>query len=290
MPDDAVALWDAVLERGVEPCGLGARDTLRLEVCYPLHGSDISAERTADRGRPRLGLCAREGLHRGRRPPSVKGGASRAAGGLRHGRPRGCPVQGMRIAEGGEVTSGTLSPMLDVGIGLGYVPADLASPGHGDHDRPWAASSGAYRPEALLQARGAPVAAAESYPDDLRYHPEHDWARVEGDVATLGITWYAQDCPRRDRPLRAARGGLDARQGVRSYGEVESVKAVIGCHLAALGRGRRGEPEGRRRARGRQRGPLRRGWLVRIRLSIPAELDELLDVAAYPLGAAPRRQ
>ena len=45
-PEDAVALWDAILDRGVEPCGLGARDTLRLEVCYPLHGNDISAERT----------------------------------------------------------------------------------------------------------------------------------------------------------------------------------------------------------------------------------------------------
>ena len=63
-PSDAGALWDAVLARGVAPCGLGARDTLRLEVCYPLHGNDITAGDGRDLGRPRLGLRARQGVHR----------------------------------------------------------------------------------------------------------------------------------------------------------------------------------------------------------------------------------
>ena len=64
MAEDAGELWDAVLERGAVPCGLGARDTLRLEVCYPLHGNDIGARDRRDLGRARLGLRARQGVHR----------------------------------------------------------------------------------------------------------------------------------------------------------------------------------------------------------------------------------
>ena len=64
--EDAATLWDAVLARGAVPCGLGARDTLRLEVCFPLHGNDIGAGHGRDLGRPRLGMRARQGVH-GRR-------------------------------------------------------------------------------------------------------------------------------------------------------------------------------------------------------------------------------
>ena len=108
------------------------------------------------------------------------------------------------------------------------------------------------------------MAADESYPDDLRYHPEHDWARVEGDVATLGITWYAQDAlgeivhfepPERASPVAGA-----------SYGEVESVSRRRGDR-ADLGRDRRGELEGRRRAGEINEDPYGDGWLVRVRLS-----------------------
>ena len=65
--EDAVALWDAVVARGAVPCGLGARDTLRLEVCYPLHGNDITPGHRRDLGRARLDVRARQGLHRRRR-------------------------------------------------------------------------------------------------------------------------------------------------------------------------------------------------------------------------------
>ncbi len=128
-PDDAVALWDAILERGIEPCGLGARDTLRLEVCYPLHGSDITPERTPIEA----GLswaCALDkdftGVEVLRRQQEV--GAEEKLVAFVMEDP-GIPRAGMPIAEGGRVTSGTLSPTLDVGIGLGYVPAALAEVG-----------------------------------------------------------------------------------------------------------------------------------------------------------------
>ena len=126
--DDAVVLWDAILDRGVEPCGLGARDTLRLEVCYPLHGNDISPERTPIEA----GLswaCALDKDFTGvdvLRRQREEGPAERLVAFVMED--AGIPRAGMGIAEGGEVTSGTLSPTLDLGIGLGYVPAGLAAP------------------------------------------------------------------------------------------------------------------------------------------------------------------
>jgi aminomethyltransferase len=128
-PEDAAELWDAILERGIAPCGLGARDTLRLEVCYPLHGNDISPERTPIEAA--LGwACALDKEFTGAgvlRRQKEEGTAEKlvafvmADGGI--------PRAGMPVAEGGEVTSGTLSPMLNRGIGLAYVDSTLASPG-----------------------------------------------------------------------------------------------------------------------------------------------------------------
>ena len=123
-------LWDRILERGVVPCGLGARDTLRLEVCYPLHGQRHRSRDRRDLGRARLGLRARQGLHRRRGAAADQGGRARAeAGGVRDGRSRRSRGRGWRSPAGGEVTSGSHSPMLERGIGLGYVPAELAQPG-----------------------------------------------------------------------------------------------------------------------------------------------------------------
>jgi glycine cleavage system T protein (aminomethyltransferase) len=129
MAEDAAGLWDAVLARGVVPCGLGARDTLRLEVCYPLHGNDISPETdpisaglgwTCALGKEFTGV---EVLRRIReRGPERKLAAFVME-------ERAIPRQGMAIEGGGEVTSGTHSPMLDVGIGMGYVPAAQAESG-----------------------------------------------------------------------------------------------------------------------------------------------------------------
>jgi len=126
--DDAPELWDAVLARGIVPCGLGARDTLRLEVCYPLHGNDITTE--TDPISAGLGWACKldieftgfEALRR-----------IKEAGPERKLAPfvmedKAVPRQGMTIEGGGEVTSGTHSPMLDRGIGMGYVPAAQAAP------------------------------------------------------------------------------------------------------------------------------------------------------------------
>ena len=127
--DDTPALWDAVLARGAVACGLGARDTLRLEVCYPLHGNDITQETDAisaglgwacnlDKdftGVEELRRVRDEGPEQ-RLVPFVM--AEKAV-----------PRQGMPVAGGGEVTSGTHSPMLDRGIGMAYVPAERAAPG-----------------------------------------------------------------------------------------------------------------------------------------------------------------
>jgi aminomethyltransferase len=126
--DDAVRLWDAVLERGAKPCGLGARDTLRLEVCYPLHGNDISPE--TDAISAGLGwVCALDKEFTGAdrlRQVKEEGPRRRLAAFVMVD--KGIPRAGMAIEEGGEVTSGSLSPMLGVGIGMGYVEAAAAAP------------------------------------------------------------------------------------------------------------------------------------------------------------------
>jgi aminomethyltransferase len=118
-----------VLERGVTPCGLGARDSLRLEVCYPLHGNDIGPD--TDAISAGLGwVCALDKEFTGAeelRRIKEAGPEERLAAFVME--ERAVPRQGMPILEGGEVTSGTHSPMLDQGIGMGYVPAELAQPG-----------------------------------------------------------------------------------------------------------------------------------------------------------------
>jgi aminomethyltransferase len=127
-PDDAGRLWDAILDAGVVPCGLGARDTLRLEVCYPLHGNDISPERTPIEAG--LGwACALEKQFTGvevLREQKAQGTREQLVAFVMDD--KGIPRQGMAIEQGGTVTSGSLSPMLDIGIGLAYVDSALAAP------------------------------------------------------------------------------------------------------------------------------------------------------------------
>jgi aminomethyltransferase len=126
--DDGPALWDAVVERGVVPCGLGARDTLRLEVCYPLHGNDITQE--TDAIAAGLGwTCALDTEFTGAdvlREIKEAGPERKLVAFLMD--EKAIPRQGMPFAAGGEVTSGTHSPSLDIGIGMGYVPTAQATP------------------------------------------------------------------------------------------------------------------------------------------------------------------
>jgi aminomethyltransferase len=128
MAEDGAELWDRVVERGAVPCGLGARDTLRLEVCYPLHGNDIGPD--TDAVSAGLGwVCALDKDFTGAdelRRVKAEGPERRLAAFVME--ERAIPRQGMPIEEGGEVTSGSHSPMLDRGIGMGYVPSNLAAP------------------------------------------------------------------------------------------------------------------------------------------------------------------
>ena len=122
--------------------------------------------------------------------------------------------------------------------------------------------------------------AAESYPDDVKYHREHDWARVEGDTATLGVTWYAQDALGEIVHFEPPEvGGSVAKD--ESYGEVESVKAVsdlispLSGEVVEVNQAVVDAPETI------NEDPYGNGWLIRIRLSDPGEVDALLDVDAY---------
>ena len=121
---------------------------------------------------------------------------------------------------------------------------------------------------------------AESYPDDLRYHPEHDWARVEGDEATFGITWFAQDQLGEVVFFDPPEVGAEVTAN-ESYAEVESVKAVSDV-VAPLS----GEVTAVNEALGDapqkvNDDPYGEGWLVKVKLSDPSQVDGLLDVAAY---------
>jgi len=119
-----------------------------------------------------------------------------------------------------------------------------------------------------------------SYPEDLLYHPEHDWARVDGDVATLGITWYAQDALGEvvffDPPEVGSTITKD-----ESYAEVESVKAVSDV-IAPLS-GEIVEVNGALADTPEQinTDPYGEGWMVKVRLSDVSETESLLDQAAY---------
>jgi glycine cleavage system H protein len=122
--------------------------------------------------------------------------------------------------------------------------------------------------------------ADESYPDDLKYHAEHDWARIEGEEATFGITWFAQDQLGEvvfyDPPAVG-----DTLEANKPYAEVESVKAVsdvfapLSGEVVAVNEELSGSPELINDE------PYGRGWLVRVKLADPSELESLLDVDAY---------
>jgi aminomethyltransferase len=128
-PGDAPAVWDALVRRGVQPAGLGARDTLRLEVCFPLYGNDLMETRgPIEAG---LGWCCKEDTEfigcDAVRAARDAGPQERLAPFVVTG--QGIPRQGNPVVGGGEVTSGTFSPCLEVGIGMAYVPSESAAPG-----------------------------------------------------------------------------------------------------------------------------------------------------------------
>jgi glycine cleavage system H protein len=124
------------------------------------------------------------------------------------------------------------------------------------------------------------VTAAESYPDDLKYHPEHDWARIEGDEATLGITWYAQDSLGELVHYEPPEDGASITKD-SSYGEVESVKAVSDIVSPLSGQVVEVNARVVDQPELVNEDPYGDGWLVRIRMSDPGELEQLMDAEAY---------
>jgi glycine cleavage system H protein len=124
------------------------------------------------------------------------------------------------------------------------------------------------------------VAAAESYPADVRYHSEHDWARVDGGEATLGIPWFAQDALGELVHYEPPEDGTEVERG-SSYGEVESVKAVSDLIAPLSGVVVEVNQKVVAKPETVNEDPYGDGWLIRIRLSDTAEVDELMDAAAY---------
>jgi glycine cleavage system H protein len=124
------------------------------------------------------------------------------------------------------------------------------------------------------------LAASESYPEELKYHAEHDWARIDGDEAVLGVTWFAQDAlgelVHYEPPAEGDTIAKDA-----AYGEVESVKAVSDVIAPLSGEVLEVNAKVVEAPETVNDDPYGEGWLIRIRLSDPAEADALLDVAAY---------
>jgi glycine cleavage system H protein len=124
------------------------------------------------------------------------------------------------------------------------------------------------------------VAATESYPAELKYHREHDWARIDGDEAKLGITWFAQDALGELVHFEPPDEGSTVTKD-QPYGEVESVKAVsdvispLSGEVLEVNRKVVDEPETV------NEDPYREGWLIRIRVTDPPEVDALLDAEAY---------
>jgi glycine cleavage system H protein len=122
--------------------------------------------------------------------------------------------------------------------------------------------------------------ADESYPEDLRYHAEHDWARIEEEVATFGITWYAQDALGEVVFYEPPEVGKEVKKD-EAYAEVESVKAVSDVYAPLSGEVTEVNSAVSDQPEKINDDPYGDGWLVKVKLSDPSEVDQLMDATAY---------
>jgi glycine cleavage system H protein len=125
--------------------------------------------------------------------------------------------------------------------------------------------------------------AEANYPDGLLYHPEHDWARIEGDVATFGITWFAQDALGEVVFFEPPAVGTTVTKD-ESYAEVESVKAVSDVYAPLSGEILEANEALKDNPEAINDDPYGEGWLVKVRLSDPSEADALMDAETYRSG------
>jgi glycine cleavage system H protein len=122
--------------------------------------------------------------------------------------------------------------------------------------------------------------ADESYPDELRYHPEHDWARIDGEMATFGVTWYAQDALGEVVFYEPPEVGKEVKKD-EAYAEVESVKAVSDVYAPLSGVVTEVNAALAENPEKINQDPYGDGWMVKVKLSDPSEADGLMDAAAY---------
>ena len=271
-------------EAGARPAGLGARDTLRLEVCFHLYGNDLMEGRgPIEAG---LGWCCKEdtGFIGAEIVRARARAAARPRGSSRSCSPAGDRPPGQPGRRRRGVTSGTLSPMLGIGIGMAYLPADEGRARDGVRDRR-ARQDAPRRGRAHKPLYSQGERSSGRRPATRRtckYHAEHDWARIEGDTATFGITWYAQDQLGEvvffDPPAVGATVAKD-----QPYAEVESVKAVSRRDRAAVSGEvvEVNEALARRARRTSTTTPTARAGWSGCALSDPSEADELMDADAY---------
>jgi glycine cleavage system H protein len=122
--------------------------------------------------------------------------------------------------------------------------------------------------------------ADESYPDDLRYHREHDWARIEGDSATFGITWYAQDALGEVVFFDPPEAGAEVKKD-SSYADIDSTKASSEIYAPMSGEVTEVNAKIEDSPEVVNEDPYGEGWLVKVKLSDPSEADDLMDAGAY---------
>ncbi len=296
---DAVRLWDALMDAGkgtLRPIGLGARDTLRLEARLSLYGNDIDEQHTPHeaglswvvKGRGFLGeeALAKQKAEGPRR--KLVGFIMSERGIARHGYPI-LDEQGAKI---GEVTSGTTGPTVEAAIGLGYVPSARAEVGaslivdcRGKPARAEIVKGPFYkRPpldirSATGNVRGARIM-SNDFPEGLRYTKEHEWARVEGRIATIGITRFAVeqlgDITQVDLPKEGETISKD-----EVFGTIESVKAVSDLFAPCTGKVVKVNDPLSDSPEYVNEDPYDEGWMVQIELENPAELDGLMSADEY---------
>ena len=279
--DRATEVWD-VMQAGPDapaPAGLAARDTLRMEMGYPLYGQELSLERTpieaglkwacdlesdftgAEVMRRQVadGTPERLCISRSPNPASRAPGAPWWRATRPSARSRAVPCHRRSTLALAWRTCPPTSPDPEM-------PCKSTSGANASLPRP------ASDPWWTHPREGVSDVADETYPDDLRYHPEHDWVRVEGDEAVFGITWYAQDALGEvvyyDPPEIGATVARD-----ESYGELESVKAVSDIIAPASGEVLAVNDAVRDAPETVNGDPYGAGWLIRVRLADPAELD-----------------
>ena len=281
-PDDAPArLGRAACDAA--PCPPGSARATRCAWRSASTSTATTSPRSAARSRPAwAGAARRTRASSAPRPSRAvrEAGPAEQLVAVRHQGP-GIARQGNPVVGGGEVTSGTLSPCLERGIGMAYVPAERRRRGHRASRSTSAAST---RRATVAQARspctsatatsGAAAMADESYPEDLLYHPEHDWAQDRGRRRHVRHHLVRPGPARRGRVLRPAGGRARPSAKDEPYAEVESVKAVSDVDRAAVRRDHRGQ---RRRSRDEpeqiNEDPYGEGWLVKVRLSTESERD-----------------